>query len=126
VKSIQKPNTLARGLQNFFADHLPCLRGFSPHTIHSYRDCLTLLLKFISVQKKRSVIILNIDDIDTEQVITFLQMLEDKRCNSTGTRNIRLAAIHAFFRYFAGAYPDKLEHCQRILAIPFNSMFKFF
>jgi len=47
-------------------------------------------------------------------------MLENKRGNSASTRNTRLAAIHAFFRYFAGRNPEKIEHCQRILAIPFK------
>ena len=111
MKSLQKPNMLARGLHDFFSDHLPRLRGMSPHTIHSYRDCLALLLRFIAIQRQLTVIELDIEDISTEQVIAFLQMLEDKRQNSPGTRNIRLAAIHAFFRYLAGSYPEKLEHC---------------
>ena len=29
---------LARALRGFFADHLPRVRGASPHTICSYRD----------------------------------------------------------------------------------------
>lgn len=120
MKSLQKPNVLARSLQDFFSDHLPRLRGMSPHTTHSYRDCLVLLLRFIAIQRQLPVIKLDIEDINTEQVIAFLQMLEDKRRNSPSTRNIRLAAIHAFFRYLAGSYPEKLEHCQKILAVPFK------
>jgi site-specific recombinase XerD len=47
-------------------------------------------------------------------------MLEDERHNSPATRNIRLAALHVFFRYFAGRHPEQLEHCQRVLAVPFK------
>jgi site-specific recombinase XerD len=36
------------------------------------------------------------------------------------TRNVRLAAIHAFFRYCAAEHPARIEHCQRILAVPFK------
>ena len=32
------PNDLARALRAFFADHLPRVRGTSPHTVRSYRD----------------------------------------------------------------------------------------
>jgi integrase/recombinase XerD len=120
MKTIQKPNTLAHALQNFFAEHLPLLRGMSPHTIHSYRDCLALLLRFVADQQQRDVIELDIAELNAEQVINFLQMLEDKRHNSATTRNVRLAAIHAFFRYLASRYPAQLEHCQRVLAVPFK------
>ncbi len=120
MKTVQKTNALARGMQNFFSDHLPRLRGMSPNTVHSYRDCMVLLLQFIADQKQRSVTKLDIEDINADQVIAFLQMLEEKRHNSSSTRNIRLAAIHAFFRYLANHHPEKLEHCQRVLTIPFK------
>ena len=38
----KRPNILASLLQNFFGNHLPILRGMSPHTIQSYRDSLVL------------------------------------------------------------------------------------
>ena len=31
-------NELAAAIRDFFADHLPRLRGMSPHTLQSYRD----------------------------------------------------------------------------------------
>lgn len=115
-----KPTSLARALRDFFADHLPRLRGMSPHTIHSYRDSITLLLRFVAGQQHRLVAKLDIDDITAAGVIAFLQYLEDERRNTAATRNVRLAAIHAFFRYLAGRHPDRLEHCQRILGVPFK------
>ena len=50
------PNDLARALRAFFADHLPRVRGTSPHTIRSYRDSLVLLLRFVATRSQRSVI----------------------------------------------------------------------
>jgi site-specific recombinase XerD len=79
-----------------------------------------LLLRFVANNKQCPVVKLDISDINEEQIILFLQMLEDKRHNSFTTRNVRLSAIHVFFRYFAGMYPDHLEHCQKVLAIPFK------
>ena len=118
--SVQLPNPLARALRGFFADHLPRLRGLSPHTVQSYRDSLVLLLRFVAAQHKRPVAALDFDDIATSEVIAFLAHLEGVRGNTISTRNVRLAAIHAFFRYAAEAFPARLEHCQRVLAIPFK------
>jgi len=116
----QRPNVLARALRDYFADHLPRVRGMSPNTVRSYRDSFTLLLRFVAAHTQRPVIVLDVDDLDADQVIAFLQHLEDVRGNSPATRNVRLAAIHAFFRYFASRFPDRLDQCQRVLGIPFK------
>ena len=116
----QFPNALARALRDFFADHLPRIRGMSPHTVQSYRDSLALLLRFVSEERRRPVAKLDLDDLGPEEVLAFLQHLEDVRHNSISTRNVRLAALHAFVRYVAGRHPERLEQCQRILGIPFK------
>lgn len=116
----QLPNALARALRDFFANHLPRLRGTSPHTASSYRDTFTLLLRFLSSRQGREVAVLDLENITAQDVIAFLQYLEDTRTNTPATRNVRLAAIHSFFRYLAGQHPERLEQCQRILGIPFK------
>ena len=113
------PNDLARALRAFFADHLPRVRGTSPHTIRSHRDSLVLLRCFVATRSQQSVIQLDLDDLGPQPVLAFLQHLELDRHNSA-TRNLRLAAIHAFFRYCAMEYPARLAHCQRVLAVPFK------
>jgi integrase/recombinase XerD len=115
-----QPNVLARALREYFADHLPGVRGLSPHTVHSYRDSLTLLLRFVAARRKLPAANLDIGDLDAEQVTAFLEHLETERGNVVSTRNVRLAAIHAFLQYVAGQHPAHLEHCQRVLAIPFK------
>jgi integrase/recombinase XerD len=115
-----KPNALGRVLRAFFADHLPRVRGSSPHTVLSYRDTLVLFLRFITDRRKRSVSQLDLSDLEPAEVLAFLEHLETTRHNLVATRNVRLAAIHAFFRYCATADPAWVEHCQRVLAIPFK------
>lgn len=114
------PNTLARALRGFFADHLPRVRGTSPHTIHSYRDTFVLLLRFLADRGRRSVADLDVEDPGPQDVLEFLHHLEVERRNIAATRNVRLAAIHAFFRYCAAEHPERIEHCQRVLAVPFK------
>jgi site-specific recombinase XerD len=114
------PNTLGRALRGFFADHLPRVRGASPHTVCSYRDTFVLLLRFVATRKRRSVPELDIDDLGPQEVLDFLHDLEVERHNIAATRNVRLAAIHAFFRYCASEHPERVDQCQRVLAVPFK------
>lgn len=117
---LASPNTLARTLRAFLADHLPRVRGASPHTVHSYRDTFVLLLRFIAARRQRSVADLDVEDLAPQDVLDFLHHLEVGRHNIAATRNVRLAAIHAFFRYCAAEHPERIEHCQRVLAVPFK------
>lgn len=114
------PNALARTLRDFFAQQLPTARGLSPHTISSYRDSLVLLLRFTAVRQGRAVATLDVDDLTPEQITAFLHHLETDRHNTAATRNVRLAAIHAFFRFLATQQPAYLEQAQRVLSLPFK------
>jgi integrase/recombinase XerD len=114
------PNQLATCLRSYFTDHLPRLRGLSPNTVLSYRDSLILLLRFLTTDRKRETCDLDLDDIEPDQVLAFLNHLEQDRHNTVPTRNVRLAAIHAFFRYVGARHPDQLERAQRILGVPFK------
>jgi site-specific recombinase XerD len=116
-----KATSLAIALQSFFHNYLPQLKGVSRHTVHSYRDALKLLLLFLA-HDKSSVDCLDFDDINVQKIIAFLDHLETKRGNGIGTRNIRLAAVHSFFRYVASSYPEYLHLSQQILSIPFKRM----
>jgi integrase/recombinase XerD len=120
MKKKQLPTQLARAIKGFFADHLPRVRGMSAHTIHSYRDSLVLLLRFVAFSRRKDTAALDFDDIGPDEVLAFLDHLEDTRRNAASTRNVRLAAVHAFVRYAAAQHPDRLEQCQRILGIPFK------
>jgi integrase/recombinase XerD len=114
------PNLLAVCLRAYFTDHLPRLRGLSPNTVQSYRDSLVLLLRFLATQRKRQVCDLDLHDIEPDHILAFLNYLEQDRHNDVSTRNVRLAAIHAFFRYAGSQHPDQLERAQRILSVPFK------
>lgn len=118
--TIPHANSLARTLRDFFTDYLTRLRGLSAHTIYSYRDSLTLLLRFMVSHRAKTVDTLDLADIDAADVSAFLDHLETGRSNAASTRNVRLAALHVFFRYAATTDPEQLGRSQRILAIPFK------
>jgi len=114
------PNPLGAAIRDYFADHLPRLRGTSPHTVHSYRDSIVLLLRFLSQQRHKPVTALDLNDLDPSGILDFLSHLEQERNNSVSTRNVRLSAIHAFFHFVAARNPEHLELAQRALGIPFK------
>ena len=105
-------------LQAFFTDRLLRQRNASQNTIASYRDTFRLLLGFATQLLKKAPSNLAIEDLDTPFIGAFLEHLEKDRGNSARSRNVRLAAIHSFFRYIALQEPSHSALAQRILAIP--------
>ena len=92
-------STLPTLVQAFFMDRLMQQRQASPHTIASYRDTFRLLLQFAQQRLGKAPSNLTVPEVDTPLLGAFLDHLERERKNSARSRNVRLAAIHSFFRY---------------------------
>lgn len=105
-------------VQRFFTDRLLGQLGASSHTVASYRDTFRLLLCFSAKCLKRAPSDLHLEDLDVSFLGKFLEHLERDRQNSIRTRNNRLCALRAFFRYVSLCEPAFALHCQRVLAIP--------
>lgn len=110
--------SLAPLLERFFTQRLMQQRQASPHTISSYRDTFRLLLKFAQQRLHIPPVRLTFKAIDAPLVVAFLDHLEKHRGLSARSRNLRLTAIHSFFRYVAFETPDHAAQIQRVLAIP--------
>ena len=122
---MKHPSDFAICISSYLTKHLAGTRNLSSNTIKSYRDTFCLLLLFMKEMNKK-IDRICLADIDADLVIRFLDWLEVNRGNSASTRNVRLAAIHAFFRYVQFQNPEMLLHCQRILAIPMKETEKRF
>jgi site-specific recombinase XerD len=105
-------------LERFFTQRLMQQREASAHTIASYRDTFRLLLKFVQKRLCKAPSTLSLEDIDARIVVDFLAELEKVRKVTARTRNLRLTAIHSFFRYVAFEAPAHAAQIQRVLAIP--------
>jgi len=110
--------SLAPLLERFFTQRLMQQRQASPHTISSYRDTFRLLLKFVQQISHTPPAQLAFKAIDAPLILTFLDHLERHRGLSARSRNLRLTAIHSFFRYVAFEIPEYAAQIQRVLAIP--------
>jgi integrase/recombinase XerD len=111
------PSSLASALRAFLTDYLPRQRALSPHTLHSYRESLKLLLQFVAGTKADPGQ-LTMEHVTYERVMAFLLHLETRRNNQVSTRNVRLGAIRSFFRFVGAHYPEHLALAQRILSAP--------
>src|SRR5437763_1533452 len=110
--------SLAPLLERFFTQRLMQQRQASPHTISSYRDTFRLLLKFAQQRLHTPPALLTFKAVDAPLIVAFLDHLEKHRGLSARSRNLRLTAIHSFFRYVAFEAPDHAAQIQRVLAIP--------
>jgi site-specific recombinase XerD len=105
-------------LERFFIQRLMQQRQVSPHTISSYRDTFRQFLKFAQERLHKPPSRMDLKEIDAPLIIAFLDDLERRQGVSVRSRNLRLTAIHSFFRYAALEAPDHSAQIQRVLAIP--------
>jgi len=113
-----KPTDFSIHVTNFLTHYLGAQRNLSPNTIKAYRDVFTLLLRFCRDVRGIAPEKLRLEQIDVSLVEAFLDYLGTERNSSPRTRNHRLAALHAFFRYVQAEEPAYMLQCHKILAIP--------
>jgi len=111
-------NSFAALLERFFTQRLMQQRQASPHTIASYRDTFKMLLQFVQRRLHKAPSTLALEDIDAPLVAAFLDELETVRGITARTRNLRLTAVHSFFRFAAYEAPTHAAQIARVLAIP--------
>jgi len=113
-----KPTDFSLHVTSFLTHYLAAQRNVSPNTIKAYRDVFTLLLRFCRDVQGIAPERLRLEQIDVSLLEAFLDYLEREKGSSPRTRNHRLAALHAFFRYVQSEEPACMFQCQKILAIP--------
>ncbi len=109
--------SLAPILQRFFTDRMITQKHASEHTIAAYRDTWRLLLSHAQQATGTPPWKLELQQLDAALITGFLQHLQHQRHNSARTRNARLAAIRALYRYAALRAPEDAEVIQQVLAI---------
>lgn len=109
---------LAPHLCAFLQQYLPDERGASIHTQETYAYGFQLLLCYVAESEKTTPSALTLEQINTSVVVSFLNHLEKERGNAASTRNGRLAAIKAFFRFIEYRVPSCMEQARQIRAIP--------
>jgi len=111
-------NALAPYLETFLREYLPRDRRVSTHTIETYAYAFQLLVCFAAKRVRVAPSALQIEQLDAPLILSFLEYIETQRHNLPQTRNARLGAIKAFFRFLEYRLPGSLDQICRIKAIP--------
>jgi site-specific recombinase XerD len=113
-----KPTDFSKYLTEYFTNYLPLQKNASINTIHSYRDTFKLLLRYCSEEKNITPEKITLEKLDKILFLDFLEWLEFEKNNSISTRNLRLAAVHSFFRYVQTEDPTQIFNFQKVISIP--------
>ena len=109
-------DNFADHLEKFFS-HIIYRRGLSKHTASAYSDSFLMLFRYFQETKELKPNQITFQHFSKESISCFCDWIENVLGNSTSTRNQRLTAIHAFFRYVQSEEPAKLALCRDILSI---------
>ena len=115
---MKSPTNFAYYLTQYLTQYLPGQLGASTNTIQSYRDTFTLLLRYLKTSKAIPPEKLTLEDFNKNLLNEFLTWLEEERRSSISTRNQRLSALQAFFRYLQIESPSHLFLSQQMMSIP--------
>jgi len=77
-----------------------------------------MLVRFVADRRKQRPTDLALEDFEPDVIMAFLEHAESEQDNSARTRNARLAAIRAFFRYVEYRVPACLDLALRVRAVP--------
>jgi site-specific recombinase XerD len=104
-------------LSVYFLKYIPTRAGYSSNTVKSYRDTFIIFLRYCNEVLRIKPEKIDFTIINRNMIEDFLSWLECKKKYSVSTRNLRLAALQAFFRYIQLESPEYMELCNSILAI---------
>src|SRR5680860_331390 len=115
---MEKVFDFSRYVTSFLTDYLIGEKGLSNNTVKSYSFTFLLLVKYMKEEKRIEANRLAIGNMTADNIVGFLDWLQNERKCGAATRNQRLAAIAAFARFVQYKCPEALYDCQRILAVP--------
>ena len=102
-------------LTNFFMQYLTLQRGLSSNSIASYSDSFILFFKYCHEIHGLHPDRIKFSKITKELITGYCQWIEEERASSIKTRNLRLTAIHTFFKYVQMQMPEHAALCRDIL-----------
>lgn len=110
-------NRFSKLLQSFLTNYIIGECNYSNNTKVSYSTTFYLLTQYLNNVHKIKTYNIEIESIDKNMIIEFLNWLEAERDNSISTRNLRLASIKSFYRYVQMNEPDLFDTCSQIISI---------
>lgn len=105
-------------ITSFFSQYLKLQRGLSDNSIASYSDAFLLFFRYCKDMYGLQPDRISFENINRDLICRYCQWLEEEKKSSVKTRNLRLTAIHSFFRYVQMQMPEQSALCRDVLNIP--------
>lgn len=104
-------------LSNFLTKEMPINRNNSSNTISSYAITFKLFLEYMEKVKKIKPNKVSLSDITRDNIINFLNWMEETKHIQVHSRNVRLSAIRSFVNYLQCEDVEHIFEYQKILSI---------
>lgn len=104
-------------LESFFSKYVFLQRGLSQNKISSYSDAFLMLFRYLEEVKNLKPHQVTFLHVCRKTITDYCEWLELALGNSIATRNQRLTAVHALFRYIQAEDPSRIAQCRDILGI---------
>ena len=108
-KATKESIKIARHINAWLNEYILSQKSVSNHTLKSYRDTLSLYMKFLQAEKKIDSSKLCPECFGKTYIEDWLKWLMDKRACGAETCNNRLAALRAFLSYLAAEEVDLMH-----------------
>jgi site-specific recombinase XerD len=111
-------SALAPHVAAYLRERLPVELGASRNTCETYTHALRLWFEYAAMRHGVTPSALELEQLDSQTVLSFCEHLEVVRGNSARTRNSRLSAIKSFMHFVEYRVPAMLEQIRQIQSIP--------
>lgn len=105
-------------VQRYLLNYLSLQKGASENTRAAYSHAYLEFYIFCNSMHGIKPDKLDFKDINRNMIEEFCIWLENTKNNSAKTRNLRLSALHALFRYIELECPEYVPVCRDVLSVP--------
>ena len=110
-------NRFSKLVQTFLTSYIIGECNYSNNTKASYSTTFYLFIQYLNNQYNIKSNNIEIESINKDTILNFLNWLENERHASISTRNQRLAALKSFYKFVQTNEPDLFNTCSLILSI---------
>lgn len=112
-----KNNDLANLINSFFSSYLKNERKYSDNTYLGYLNVISQLINYLEKHIKKKRYEITIDDFTRDNILSFLDYIENTNNCVEKTRNHHLTVIKSFFKYVQTINPIYIERFLEIDSI---------
>ena len=104
-------------LSKYLKDYLILERNMSSNTIRSYKNTFSQFIEYLINKENYKITDITFSNVTRENVLNYLNYIEEEKKNTIRTRNQRLACIKSFYQFCLVEDIENIENIQKVLTI---------